>query len=287
MTTATIEKQIAASGDDGFTILGALSVVATANQIGNNAGNTVSAFCRFLNITIAQGLTIDSATVTFVANSSQPATSCDVTIAGEKAANASAPISYAEFNAATRTTATVAWSLGATVADSTFVSPDITTIIQEIVNQSNWQSGNAIQIFLDDDSSAASAFRDFKSYDGSVSESALLTITYQQAFFRINSTWIVAVIANWIDIPAGQFFNGKTSRNRWRRHIWKTNVMTATEFDSIYALQGQRVSIITTDYDDRNNSNYKTYYNAELMRVGGDQNGPRFENIQIEFNVRV
>jgi hypothetical protein len=93
--------------------------------------------------------------------------------------------------------------------------------------------------------------------------------------------------AIWQDIPAGEYLNGKAIINRWRRHIWRTNVMPMSEFDTLYALQGQIVAIATTNYEDRNAADYKTYYGVEFKRISGSHEGPNMQTVICEFLVRL
>lgn len=105
--------------------------------------------------------------------------------------------------------------------------------------------------------------------------------------FGVNGTTINYVVnAQWIERPEDDYLNGQTVRNRWRTHTWQTEVMSASEFNTLYALEGQQVTITTVDYEDRT-GNYKTYYGAELRSIGGDHDGPNFQNILIEFLVKV
>lgn len=104
---------------------------------------------------------------------------------------------------------------------------------------------------------------------------------------KINGTTINRITsANWEDGGQSQGLDGYTPLDSWRRHTWRSNVMTVTEFDTLYALEGQKVSITTTDYSDRN-GDYLTYYNVDLERVGGRHEGPRIVDFVAEFLVRV
>jgi len=88
---------------------------------------------------------------------------------------------------------------------------------------------------------------------------------------------------DWIDKPLGGYLAGPTTHDRYRDHIWRTNIMTAAEFDTIFALMGQQVSITTTDYNDRD-GDYKTYYNVVLESVDGTHEGPNFTGVECKFS---
>jgi hypothetical protein len=106
--------------------------------------------------------------------------------------------------------------------------------------------------------------------------------------FIINSTTINYVTkADWEDGAADPGLDGYTSLTRWRRHVWRApEGMPAIEFDTLFALEGQKVNVVTTDYDNRN-SDYKTYYGADLKRVSGRHTGPIMVDVSLEFLVRV
>jgi hypothetical protein len=90
---------------------------------------------------------------------------------------------------------------------------------------------------------------------------------------------------DWID-EGSPVLNGETVFNRWRRHTWRAEVMPVSEFNTVYALEGQTVSLTTTDYSDRN-GDYVTYYGARVTNVTGRQSGPLMTDVTIEFLVRV
>lgn len=110
-------------------------------------------------------------------------------------------------------------------------------------------------------------------------------MAFQHAINGTNVNYVTT--PQWIDEPAGgDFFNGKSSHNRWRLHRWESNIMTAAEFNTIYALEGTQVTITTTDYDSRN-GDYVTYYVAELKSVSGRHEGPNMASVRADFLVRV
>ena len=81
------------------------------------------------------------------------------------------------------TSAQVNWdNIGAWTLNSEYQSPNINSIIQEIVNQGNWQSGNAIILFWDDHDGRSSAIshaqRSAYSYNGSSTYAPKLHVEY-------------------------------------------------------------------------------------------------------------
>ena len=91
----------------------------------------------------------------------------------------------------------------------------------------------------------------------------------------------------WHDQVIGQALNGRPIIHRWRVHTWQANVITAAVFNTLYALEGASVSVTTTDYDDYNATNYKTYYGAILRAVRGRHVGPTFQDVELQFLVKI
>lgn len=181
MTHLTITRPIVAGADDGnITSTGGFSDDTNGVIAGDVAGLfQTSAWLRFTEIDIPQGASIVSAIITMIANTSQSVTTCQLTINGNLANDAAAPTNVSEYNSATRTSNSTAWQPAATTANSAFVTPDITDIIQEIINQSGWARGNALQIFIEDNGSDSSANRDWISFENSPSQVAYITISYE------------------------------------------------------------------------------------------------------------
>jgi hypothetical protein len=93
--------------------------------------------------------------------------------------------------------------------------------------------------------------------------------------------------AIWRDRVIGSTLNGQPVVHRWRQHVWRSNGMTVAQFDTLYALAGQSVSLDTTDYLSPNAADYKSYYGAILQDVQGLQRGNVMENVMLQFLVRL
>lgn len=105
--------------------------------------------------------------------------------------------------------------------------------------------------------------------------------------FAINGTQITRVNRpDWIDEPANKGLDPSTPRLRWARCICRADVLTAAEFDTLFAQVGAIVSIDVTDYADRN-GDYKRYFGALCQRVSGNHEGPAFVAVEAEFLVKV
>jgi len=110
-------------------------------------------FFRFPNVTIPNGSVITAAFIR-VTKSYESGNVVEVDIYGNDVDDAVAPTSYVEYQALVKTTAKADWSINAPWTTGVqYDSPDISTIIQEIVDRAGWSSNNAIQFRIDDDTS--------------------------------------------------------------------------------------------------------------------------------------
>ena len=142
---------------------------------GSNTGQTIG--MRFIGVNIPHGATIVDAYVQFQAdeNDSEPTS---LEIRGQVSDDAPA-FSSASGDISTRemTVTYVAWSpppwtsVGAAGADER--TPDLSEMIQEIIDQVEWSPGNALAITI-----TGSGKRTAESYDSSPSGAALLHIEY-------------------------------------------------------------------------------------------------------------
>jgi hypothetical protein len=184
-TVTSITKRVAASTDDaeennagtmtvtGMTLDFAYNTTPSQNFVGT----------RFTNLNIPAGARITSATVQFTANNSDAANTVNLQIRGEYVANATAFTTTAgDLRSRPWTTAAVNWSnIGAWTSGSTTnaTSPDLTSIIQEIVDTSGWVSGNSLNLFFSNNSSTVNTARRGYSYDNTPANAALLSVTYE------------------------------------------------------------------------------------------------------------
>lgn len=106
---------------------------------------------RFTNITIPKGATITSAKITLKTRSDYGGNYCDLDIQACNEDNSAQMTSFANFGSRPRTTANIAWTQTFTL-NTVYDTPEIKTVIQEIVNRANWASGNAMQFIISDHS---------------------------------------------------------------------------------------------------------------------------------------
>jgi hypothetical protein len=148
---------------------------------GNPATDEQIVGLRFVNILIPQGTQVTIAYVEFEVDAVDKEGSSyavNLIIEGELTPNAT-PFLDATNNITNRplwTTAKVKWSIPAwTATNVKWRTPDISPIIQEIVNQAGWAGGNAlILIFRDDKSNPSKGLREAEAFEGEAPAAPLL-----------------------------------------------------------------------------------------------------------------
>jgi len=177
-STTRLSIPINSGGDDieekadGKVILGSTDLDLVAS------GGNQTVGMRFNNITIPQGSTIVDAYIQFTAAKAR-STTTSLILKGEAADNASM-FRKINNNLSTRpaTTASVSWSPAAwgAVGDSGVEqrTPDLSAIIQEIVNRGNWTNSNSLAIIV-----TGSGKREATSFEANASAVPVLHLEYR------------------------------------------------------------------------------------------------------------
>lgn len=183
---ATLNLQVGVSTDDARNINGGTSKTtnATTQHIGKfNATDDYWNGFRWTNVTIPQGATINSAVLDLYSAQVTAGTTAKSIWYGVLELNT------ATFNTSTsypegksRTTATVTkdftvatWNATAGFGVDTF---DVSSLVQEIVNQGSWSSGNTMALVCHDNGSASTNYIGHSTYDRATDRGAKLTIDY-------------------------------------------------------------------------------------------------------------
>ncbi|MCB9035925.1 MAG: metallophosphoesterase [Lewinellaceae bacterium] len=133
---------------------------------------------RFNGLDIPQGASITEAHIQFTADETINVNPANLTITGQASANP-ATFTSASSNVSSRprTSASVSWSpadwLAVGDAGSAQQTPDISAIIQEIVNQSDFAAGNSIALIIE-----GVGTRTAESFDGSTAGAPELCVQY-------------------------------------------------------------------------------------------------------------
>ena len=136
---------------------------------GGYSSQSLNGFVRFTNVIVPKDATITNAFVRFTAYQDCLGTTCNINIYFEDSSDAVAPISAATYDGLSLTTA-IAWnSIPTWNIASQYDTPDLTSIVQGLVEKISWSSGNAMMILLKNNGSSSQAFRtanDFADFSG-------------------------------------------------------------------------------------------------------------------------
>ena len=177
MSTST-----AGSQNDGYEMSSSVNTTSDDIVISYSTTPVTSAF-RFESLNIPQGAVITSAYLKFTSAQYNIADTT-ITIAGESTGNSSAlTTGSGSITSKTQTTATVDWSTGNDFPASgeEVSTPDITPVIQEIIDLSTWCGGNALTLLVNAQGNTTASSRKVIGYDDGTGNAPQLIIEYDQS----------------------------------------------------------------------------------------------------------
>lgn len=229
------------SRDDASEISGVVNT--NANQVILSQGtNTVYSGFRYQDINIPQGAVITRAFVRFT-SAGLNTTTTHFTIAAHATGNAS------EFSSASNNISSRPRSVNQVIWDSANAwpnfddninTPDITPIIQEIVNRPDWCGGNSLALILETTNMAAGSNRQAFSDDDGSSRSPQLVITYDESTANgcVRDRFIYQVDEQ--DNNAEELWNGRESTGD-ELTFTDNNRYTAVRFKNLNLPQGASI----------------------------------------------
>ncbi|MFL6621712.1 MAG: VWA domain-containing protein [Sulfurifustis sp.] len=181
--TVTVQSQVGASSDDAEQLVSNGAVIldnATLTMVKTVTNNQVVGL-RFSNVVVPRKATITNAFIRFeAANSNSAATyPTSLTIKAQKSSNPGT-FTTATNDVGNRTTganaaaASVAWnSVPDWISGKTYTTPNLTSIVQELVDQSTWCGGNSMLFTI-----SGTGTRIAASFDSSSGDSPVLVVQY-------------------------------------------------------------------------------------------------------------
>ncbi len=222
-------------------------VESTYNNLGNN-GDSIFGM-RFLGVTVPAGSTITAATVGFHSNNNLAGTTVNLKIDGERNTTPTIFLTLSDFNARIHTTASTVWNnVGAWSGGNWYTSPDISSVIQEIVNLNGWSTGNSLVLFVRDNGSTAGAVRQSNMMYDNAGVAPQLSITYRGA--SLPNIWKTPSALTAKDV-GNIIFNGELSIGRKKSSIGSL----AAQGDFYYDPTGKYLYVFSI-------SNPGTYYSS-------------------------
>ncbi len=176
----TVEVRVASGNDDAEEEVSSGDMYRTSSdlELVDEDSTPQLVGMRFTGLTIPQGATITAAYIQFTVDETDSGTT-SLTIRGQDADDA-ASFSWWSYDISSRatTSASASWSPAAWnsvgEAGSDQRTPDLSAIIQEIVDRGGWSSGNDLAIIV-----SGTGERTAESYNGSSSNAPLLHVEYQ------------------------------------------------------------------------------------------------------------
>jgi hypothetical protein len=171
MTVVSV-RTVASTDDAEQTSGGSVNTGSSDLDIGTTSWSGM----RFRSIAIPRNATITKASLTFKAAGSNSSPS-STTFYGQAISSASA-FSSSSYNLSSRsrTSASVSWSPIASWSNNvSYTTPDISPLIQEIVDRSDWSSGNHLVLLCNN---PLTGQRSAETYDGEPSSAPLLHVEY-------------------------------------------------------------------------------------------------------------
>jgi len=184
-------------------------------RIGNR-GNLLDGFFRFANISIPKNARILEAYVTLEVNYGYIDEVCRLRIWGEKTGNAATFTPYtrlvnfssesiADYLNRRMTDNFIDWIFPPSETNLRYNSPDISSIIQEIVNQDTWNAGNALALFFKDNGGDYDGQREIKSFE-QITGAPTLVVKYEveEVYHRLSvNSSPISVNVNIDGVPVG------------------------------------------------------------------------------------
>ncbi|WP_026294589.1 PilC/PilY family type IV pilus protein [Salinimonas chungwhensis] len=168
------------SNSDAHEIDGAVNTTSNVIRL-TNGTQTVHSGMRFTQLNIPRGATITHAYLRFT---SEQLNTADATMIfrGELSGDSEGFSSSNDITSRPRTMAQVVWDNDNAfpVSNEIFSSPDLTAVIQEIVDQSAWCGGQALSILVEGSSNSAGSARVVNAYDSGVDQSPQLVVEYDE-----------------------------------------------------------------------------------------------------------
>jgi hypothetical protein len=184
------EWRIATDDDDAEEEIpgGGMDIGSSDLELGYDGGTTLQTVgCRWVSVPIPSGVTITEAWVQFSADDiDNPYHIPDVSVVIEGELSGS-PATFSDtagdISSRPRTSASVVWDIPQWTDTHAMGpeerTPDISSIIQEIVDQPGWAGQAIVLMFRDNPAKPSQGTREAESFDGVASEAPLLHISYQ------------------------------------------------------------------------------------------------------------
>jgi type IV pilus assembly protein PilY1 len=174
-----IITSIAQATDDAYEIASVVNSSSTSLKLSQST-NAVTLGLRYQDLNIPRGAVITNAYIRFSSNAFNSGAT-NLIFSGELVGNS---VTFSEIgnniSSRTRTADSVLWNTDNDwpMSNETIVSPDLSTILQEIIDQSDWCGGNALNIIIDGEGISTSSERVSPSFEDGEGLGPQLVVVY-------------------------------------------------------------------------------------------------------------
>lgn len=276
-----ISSSVSANADDAEEATnGVVTIDSTDLDILEESGHAKWVAVRFPNMNIPQGVKIEAAKISFTARGNSSGY-LNVRLRGESADNA-AQFNSTPLNISSRskTSAFVDWSPVSFTDGAKYSSPDISSIVEEIVKRPNWCGGNALVIMMSRQDAGALS-RVVQSYEGAVaqtgSEGAAATALAAKLTVKFNGTLpsgatgcysntVSSDIITTLD-DVEQLSNNSASTNATALDIINNNLV-GLRFQKVNVPQNAQLVSARLEVRSRNNYTGDTFFTLRGIKTG-------------------
>ena len=155
-----IITSISSGNDDAYQIGSTVNTNASTLKVSEGTSSVLLGL-RYQNLNIPRGATITGAYLRFTSSAFNTGAT-DITFSAELAGNSAAfATSSNNLSSRTKTNNSVLWNTSNDwpISGETIASPDLTSIIQEVVDQGTWCGGNALSLLINSVGGSASSAR--------------------------------------------------------------------------------------------------------------------------------
>ena len=247
---------------------------------------------RFRDLNIPQGATITSAVLEFEARYTDSGAAA-ITIEGHDTDDAS-PYTSADGDLAGRTPTSESLTFDASAWEEnvSYEMPDISNVVQEIVNRPGWCGGHALALRLSSDGSRSmkSVERSIKEIGGQYGKPATLRVSYDPTDLGAGegcmSRVAVAQVNNDNDDVEQVVSNGVVNRNSPDLELptdWGTEQVAATRFTNVKVPAGAQIISASVEFEVQG----KQKGDVKIrIRGEADANPPTFQGTAYEVSNR-
>jgi type IV pilus assembly protein PilY1 len=174
-----IITSIAQDTDDAYEISSSVNIGSSTLKLSEGT-NLVTLGLRYQDLNIPRGATITNAYIRFTSNGFNSGAT-NLTFSGELTGDSSTFSSTNNnISARSKTSATVLWDTDNDwpLSDESVASADISSVVQEIVDQSSWCGGNSLNLFVEGTGISGSSARRSVAFESGTGLSPQLVVVY-------------------------------------------------------------------------------------------------------------